>query len=277
VNRFWKQFFGTGLVKSLEDFGSQGEFPSHPELLDWLAVEFHSPSTAGVKAWDVKELCKLLVTSSTYRQSSNPAVKATEIDPFNRLLSHAARFRLSAEAVRDNALAISGLLNRELGGKSVFPYQPADYYSDKGRWKWTESTGADLYRRGLYTFWRRTTFYPSFQVFDAPTREYCIVDRPRTNTPLQALVTLNDPVFVEAARVFGQRVLQEGGASVTQKLTYAFRLCVSRPPSERELEVLQRLYAAHLARYQADAAAAKAMVNNGSAPRPENLPVADLA
>jgi len=329
VNRFWKQFFGTGLVKTLEDFGSQGEFPTHSELLDWLAVEFMEPSTSpplrkggpggsgerqlgppgqreatgdqgqrsanggtdpgsatppgppllrgGEGKWNVKAILKLIVTSATYRQSSNPQGRLIESDPYNRLLWRGARFRLPAEAIRDNALAISGLLNPQLGGKSVYPYQPADYYADKGRWKWTQSTGADLYRRGLYTFWRRTTFYPSFQVFDAPTREYCIVDRPRTNTPLQALVTLNDPVFVEAARVFGQRILQEGGESPSQKLAYAFRVCVSRPPSDRELQVLQRLFAAHLARYQADNAAAKALVSNGSAPRPENLPVAELA
>ncbi len=184
---------------------------------------------------------------------------------------------MPAESIRDNALAISGLLNPQLGGKSVYPYQPADYYADKGRWKWTQSSGPDLYRRGVYTFWRRTTFYPSFQVFDAPTREFCTVDRPRTNTPLQALVTLNDPVFVEAARVFGQRIMQEGGEGVAQKLTFAFRLCAARTPSDKELDVLQRLYAAHLARYKADSAAAKALVTNGTAPRPENLSIAELA
>lgn len=279
VNRYWKQFFGTGLVKTMEDFGSQGEFPSHPELLDWLAAEFMESSVApnGQSTWNIKALLKQLVMSAVYRQSAAPQASILEIDPFNRLLSHGARFRLPAEAIRDNALVVSGLLNSRLGGKSVYPYQPADYYSDKGRWKWTQSTGQDLYRRGLYTFWRRTTFYPSFQVFDAPTRESCTIDRPRTNTPLQALVTLNDPVFVEAARVFGQRIMQEGGDSVTQKLTYAFRLCVARPPRDKELEVLQRLYTAHLAKYQADSAAAKALVSNGAALRPEALPVVELA
>lgn len=164
-----------------------------------------------------------------------------------------------------------------MGGKSVYPYQPADYYADKGRWKWGQSSGPDLYRRGLYTFWRRTTFYPSFQVFDAPTREFCTVDRPRTNTPLQALVTLNDPVFVEAARVFGQRVMQEGGPDVTGRLTFAFRLCVARPPREKELAVLHRLFADYLARYQADGPAAEKLVSNGAAARPGTLPVAELA
>ena len=277
VNRFWKQFFGTGLVKTLEDFGSQGEFPSHPELLDWLAMEFQSPKAAGAQAWDVKALCKLIVTSASYRQASNPGGRSVELDPHNRLLSHAARFRLSAELIRDNALAISGLLDRRLGGKSVYPYQPADYYADKGRWKWTNSTGADLYRRGLYTFWRRTTFYPSFQVFDAPTREYCTVDRPRTNTPLQALVTLNDPVFVETARVLGQRIMQEGGDGVAAKLRFAFRVCVARDPNAKELAVLQRLYDAQLARYKSDETAAAALVKNGAAARPEKLPLVELA
>jgi hypothetical protein len=279
VNRYWKQFFGTGLVKTQEDFGSQGEFPSHPELLDWLAVEFMEPSvrTEGEAKWNIKALLRVMVMSAAYRQSSNQQGRPADNDPYNRLLSRGARFRLPAESIRDNALAISGLLNPQLGGKSVFPYQPAEYYADKGRWKWTQSTGTDLYRRGVYTFWRRTTFYPSFQVFDAPTREFCTVDRPRTNTPLQALVTLNDPVFVEAARVFGQRIMQEGGETVAQKLAFAFRLCAARPPRARELEVLERLYAANLAKYQAGGAAAKALVSNGSAPRPENLPVAELA
>ncbi|HUY34858.1 MAG TPA: DUF1553 domain-containing protein [Pirellulales bacterium] len=184
---------------------------------------------------------------------------------------------MAAESIRDNALAVSGLLNRELGGRSVYPYQPADYYADKGRWKWLQSSGPDLYRRGLYTFWRRTTFYPSFQVFDAPTREFCTVDRPRTNTPLQALVTLNDPVYVEAARVLGQRIMLQGGESTARKLSFAFRLCVARPPREKELQVLERIFAEHLAKYQADAAAAAALVGNGAAPRLENLSVAQLA
>lgn len=290
VNRLWKRFFGAGLVKTTDDFGSQGEFPSHPELLDWLAAEWMAPdahsgtnssrnnASAGTsEPWDMKALCRLMVCSSTYRQAANPQRSVSETDPSNRLLSHGARFRLSAELIRDNALAISGLLNRQIGGKSVFPYQPADYYADKGRWKWTQSTGGDLYRRGLYTFWRRTTFYPSFQVFDAPTRENCTVDRPVTNTPLQALVTLNDPTFVEAARIFGQRIMQEGGESVSEKLTFAFRLCVARSPQANELEVLQRLFATQVARFQANEAAAAALVGNGTAPRPENLPIAELA
>ena len=287
VNRYWKQFFGTGLVKTQEDFGSQGEFPTHPELLDWLALEFMgvtgtemSPGSVaanGPASWNIKAFIRLIVTSATYRQSSNPQGQIIESDPFNRLLAHGSRFRLPAEMIRDNALAISGLLNKELGGKSVYPYQPADYYSDKGRWKWQQSTGPDLYRRGLYTFWRRTTFYPSFQVFDAPTRESCTVDRPRTNTPLQALVTLNDPVYVEAARVFGQRVMLEGGDTVPNRLAHAFRLCVARPPRDSEMAILEKIYAAQLAKYQADSVAAVALVSNGTAARPSQLAVPELA
>ena len=287
VNRYWKQFFGTGLVKTLEDFGSQGEYPSHPEVLDWLALEFMNPSTATkgdtaesareAAGWNIKSLFRLIVSSATYRQTANPDARFLERDPFNRLLSHGARFRLPAETIRDNALAISGLLNSELGGKSVYPHQPSDFYADKGRWKWPLSTGQDLYRRGLYTFWRRTTFYPSFQVFDAPTRETCAVDRSQTNTPLQALVTLNDPVFVEASRVLAQRIMLEVGDGVPERLRFAFRLCVARPPRENELNVLQRIYAEQLTKYLADQAAAVSLVSNGTAPRPSDLPVAELA
>jgi hypothetical protein len=287
VNRFWKQFFGTGLVKTMEDFGSQGEFPSHGELLDWMATEFIGPSDStnptipdllqGSKNWDTKSLLRQIVTSATYRQGSTPDIRSLELDPYNRLLSHGARFRLSAESIRDNALAICGLLNTELGGKSVYPHQPADFYADKGRWKWPMSTGRDLYRRGLYTFWRRTTFYPAFQAFDAPTRETCTVDRPRTNTPLQALVTLNDPVFVEASRVLAQRIMLEGGDEVPQRLNFAFRLCAARSPRAEELDVLQRLYSKQMAKYLADSAAAVSLVSNGSSHRPESLPVAEFA
>ena len=287
VNRFWKQFFGTGLVKTMEDFGSQGEFPSHVELLDWMATEFMSPCAtpisktadpeSGERNWNVKTLLRQIVTSATYRQTSNPGERSLDHDPYNRLLSHGARFRLSAELIRDNALAISGLFNGELGGKSVYPHQPSDFYSDKGRWKWPLSTGRDLYRRGLYTFWRRTTFYPAFQTFDAPTRETCTVDRPRTNTPLQALVTLNDPVFVEASRVFAERIMQEGGDDVPQRLSFGFRLCTARSPRVEELTVLQRIYSTQLAKYRTDPVAAESLVSNGGSPRSPSLPVAELA
>ncbi len=272
VNRLWKQFFGEGLVRTLDDFGLQGEFPSHPELLDWLASQLIADQ------WNLKAFQKRMVMSATYRQASAVPARSVESDPYNRLLWRGARFRLSAEEIRDSALAISGLLARRVGGPSVNPYQPEGYFGDKSEdWKWQMSQGSDLYRRGLYTYWRRTTPYPSFQAFDAPTREVCTVNRPRTNTPLQALVTLNDPVFVEAARVFGQRILREGGDRIEDKLAFAFRCAVARQPSERERAVLERTYRRQLQRYQADRQAALTLVSNGPAPRPLELDVAELA
>ncbi len=271
VNRFWIHLFGTGLVKTGGDFGSQGEAPSHPELLDWLTTEFIR------SGWDIKYLYKLIMTSATYRQSSLVRDKVAEHDPQNRLLYRTPRLRLSAEQVRDNALAISGLLNDQIGGPSVFPYQPEGYYGDKGRWKWPQSHGRDLHRRGLYTFWRRTTFYPSFQMFDAPSREFCTVERPRTITPLQALVTLNDPAFVEAARVFGQRIMEQGGRELDDRLVFAFRTALARHPTARELEVLAGIYRKQHERYFVDIPAALELVDNGEAPRPAEIDFIDLA
>ena len=232
VNRLWKQLFGTGIVKTMGDFGTQGEWPSHRGLLDWLTVEFLE------NGWDVKRLQKKLLLSATYRQGSYNHHRYDEVDPYNRLLSRASRFRLAAEEVRDTALAIAGFLDARLGGPSVKPYQPADYYADKIGRTWEGSKGRDLYRRGLYTYWRRTTLYPAFQIFDAPSREVCTVDRPRTNTPLQALTTLNDTTYVEAARVFAQRILREAGAATEERASHAFRLAVAREPREAELAAL---------------------------------------
>ncbi len=232
VNRIWKQFFGTGLVKTLGDFGTQGERPSHPELLDWLAADFVE------HGWDIQRLQRLIVNSATYRQSSVVHGDQYNVDPENRLLARGSRFRLSAEEVRDVALSISGLLDPKIGGPSVMPPQPANYLSSIGK-GWKDSTGSDRYRRGLYTFWRRTMLYPTFQIFDAPSREFCTVNRPRTNTPLQALVTMNDPAFFEAARGFGKRILAEGGATEDARLHYAFKLATSRDSSAREYAVLK--------------------------------------
>ena len=194
VNRYWEQIFGHGIVETSEDFGTQGERPVHPELLDWLATEF----MAG--GWSLKAIQRLMVTSATYRQSSHVTPELQEHDPYNRLLARGPRFRIEAEMVRDVALSAAGLLSAKMGGPSVFPDQPegvwANPYSDA---KWTTSEGEDRYRRGLYTFIRRTSPYPSLLTFDAPSREFCTVRRVRTNTPLQALTTLNDPVYVEAA------------------------------------------------------------------------------
>ena len=265
VNRLWKQLFGTGIVKTLGDLGTQGERPSHPALLDWLAVEFVESD------WNVKHLQKLMLMSATYQQNSQYTGLYDEVDPDNRLLSRASRFRLSAEGIRDNALAISGLLTDKIGGPSVRPYQPSDYYSDKIGRGWDQSRGEDLYRRGLYTYWRRTTVYPAFQIFDAPSREFCTVNRPRTNTPLQALVLMNDPTYVEAARVFAQRILAEGGVSTESRFVFAFRTAVARAPAPQELEVLHQLYHQQYAIYEQDNEAAMKIVSSGESPVPEGL------
>ncbi len=271
VNRLWTQFFGRGLVLTPEDFGVRGDFPTHPRLLDWLAVEFTRTG------WNVKALQKRIVMSSTYRQASRARRDAVAKDPLNRLLARQNRFRLSAEEVRDVALSISGLLYDRIGGPSVYPFQPQGYYSDKGRWKWPQSTGRDLYRRGLYTFWRRTTTFPSFQIFDAPTRETCIVARPRTNTPLQALVTLNERTFVESARAYGERIVSRGGPSLDSRLTFAFRSTLGRAPDDRERPILERLYHAQLLKYRRDAKAARALLTGSGHRPPHDADPAELA
>src|SRR5687768_2447416 len=233
VNRLWAGLFGTGLFKTMGDVGIQGERPSHPELVDYLAVEFVE------KGWDVKAMVRLMVTSSTYRQSSKYDAAKAAIDADNRLLWRSPRYRLSAEEVRDNALAIAGHLTRKVGGPSVNPYQPAGYYAGKYGWQWNQSNGEDLYRRGMYTFWRRTALHPTMQMFDAPSREVCTANRARTNTPLQALAMMNDPTFVEAARVLAESTLKEGGDSVEKRLGFAFRRAVARPPTAAEMAVLR--------------------------------------
>ena len=270
VNRLWKQLFGSGLVRTLGDFGTQGSRPSHPALLDWLAADFVE------HGWDIKRLQTMIISSAAYRQSSVNRQRYHEIDPANRFLARAPRFRLSAEEVRDGALSISGLFNPAIGGPSVYPYQPANYLSSIGK-GWKESSDEALYRRGLYTFWRRTMLYPTFQIFDAPSREFCSVNRPRTNTPLQALVTLNDPTFVEAARVFGQRILSEGGAHDEDRLAFAFTAATSRPPKPAEFAVLRDTLAEQRAEYAADRAAAGQLIENGKAPTPEGIDPAELA
>ncbi len=251
VNRFWEQVFGRGLVLTSEDFGSQGEPPTHPELLDWLATEFVKQD------WSVKKSLRLMVTSATYRQSSRTTPELTERDPYNRLLARGPRFRVEAEVVRDLTLSVSGLLSAKLGGPSVFPDQPDGvwdnpYSSDK----WTLSEGEDRYRRSLYTFARRTAPYPMLTTFDAPSREFCTVRRVRTNTPLQALTTLNDPAFFTAARALAARSMKEGGPSPEERAAYAFRLVTSRPPNAAEVEPLLRFYREQAARFAADRTAA---------------------
>jgi Protein of unknown function (DUF1553) len=237
ANRFWEQIFGIGIVRTSEDFGSQGDLPTHPELLDWLATEFTA------SGWDVKALLKLLVTSSTYRQRSRVTAEALERDPDNLLLERGPRFRLTAEEVRDQALSASGLLSHKMYGPPVRPPQPSLGLTAAfgGSLDWKTSDGEDRYRRALYVEWRRTNPYASLQTFDAPNREVCALRRPRSNTPLQALVTLNDPVFVEAAQALGRRMALTKGTP-SDKATYGFRLCLTRLPRDRELKTLLELY-----------------------------------
>jgi mono/diheme cytochrome c family protein len=272
VNRMWKLLFGTGISKSVDDLGTQGEWPMHPELLDHLATSFRGGG------WDVKALLKRLVMSHAYRLASTPppdqrAVLA-EKDPFDRLLSHQACFRLDAEMVRDNALAVSGLLVDRLGGPSVKPYQPAGYWQHLNfpERTWEHDRGPDAYRRGLYTWWQRTFMHPSLLAFDAPTREECVADRVRSNTPQQALVLLNDPTYVEAARAFAARILHEGGGDDGKRLAWAMRQALGRGAADAELAVLAGLLARQRTEYAADADAAGKLLTVGMA-----LPPADLA
>ncbi len=260
VNRAWEAFFGTGIVSTSEDFGTQGERPSHPELLDWLATEFSSSGTR------FKSLHRLIVTSATYRQSSRVTRELTERDPNNRWLARGPRHRLEAEALRDVVLAASGLLSRKIGGPSVFPDQPEGVwdmpYSDD---KWTRSDGEDRYRRSLYTFIRRTAPYPMLATFDAPSREQCTVRRVRTNTPLQALVTLNDPAFFAAARALAGRVLKEADRTAAERADHAFRLCTSRRPTAAERGRLLAFQAQQLERFRHDPGAARQVVGSEGA------------
>ncbi|MCH2114739.1 MAG: PSD1 and planctomycete cytochrome C domain-containing protein [Pirellulales bacterium] len=255
VNRLWAQLFGRGLVASVGDLGVQGEFPSHPELLDWLAVELVE------SGWDIKHILRKMVVSATYRQSSRGNGPQANIDPANILLWRGNRFRLDAEEVRDTLLSVSGLLSPKVGGPPVFPYQPPKYYDGKmGGWKWELSEGEDRYRRGLYTFWRRTTPYPSFIIFDAPDRSVCAVERPRTNTPLQALATLNDPQFVEAAGGLAASMLAQKSASLEGRVQWAFRSVLGRPPKQDELALLIDAYQLQMKNFGEDEAAAKELV-----------------
>lgn len=281
VNRMWRQFFGTGLSKVLDDLGSQGEWPTHPELLDWLAAEFMQPrwNARGAHAWDVKHLVRTIVTSHTYRQSSQPRPELEERDPENRLLARQNRFRVEAEIVRDLALAVSGLLVERFGGPSVRPYQPDGYLAALNfpKREYSASRGADLYRRGVYTFWQRTFLHPSLLALDAPSREECTVNRVQSNTPLQALVLLNDPIFVEAARVFAQHMLTDGGATAAERIQWAFRRAVGRPVRAAERAALLDLYRKNLARFQAKPEDAAQLLQVGEAPVLKTAKPAELA
>ncbi|GAB4142567.1 MAG: DUF1553 domain-containing protein [Planctomycetaceae bacterium] len=266
VNRFWQMLFGTGLVKTAEDFGTQGERPSHPQLLDWLAVEFQE------KGWNVKALLKQIVLSATYRQSSDVSPTLWKRDPENRLLARGPRFRLPAETIRDQALAIAGLLTEKVGGPSVKPYQPAGLWKEIATVaKYDQSHGPDLYRRSLYTYGKRTVAAPMMTTFDGTAREFCIVRRARTNTPLQALALLNDVTFVEAARVLAQRMMTKAGRSPQSRITFAFRRATGRKPNPQELKILVAGYHAHLRSYQRNIPAAEKLISTGEYPRNKKL------
>lgn len=271
VNRYWSKFFGRGLVETPEDFGTQGEPPSNPELLDWLAVELMD------QGWSLKSLCRTIVTSSVYRQSSKHRPDLEEIDPNNRFLARGPRFRLDAEVVRDQALRASGLLSAKMHGPSVMPPQP------EGVWQvvysgdqWETSKGEDRYRRGLYTFWRRTSPYPSMVAFDAPSREICTSLRINTNTPLQALVTLNDPVYVEAAQALARRAVGEGETPL-DRLTYAFRAVLVRPPTEKEAARLLELFDSEKKRFEEDRESALALATDPLGPLDDPAKAPELA
>ncbi len=256
VNRYWQRLFGVGIVKTSEDFGAQGEYPSHPDLLDWLAVEFMETN------WDVKAILKTMVSSRTYMQSSRITEADFQSDPENRFLARGPRVRLDAEEIRDNALSVSGLLDVKIGGASVYPYHPQGLWMEVNNRPgysrpYPHQTQAEqLLRRTLYTFWKRTVPPPSMSTFDAPSREYCVVRRSSTNTPLQALVMLHDPQFVEAARFLGKRMLDSGRTTVESKIAFGFQCCTSRQPTEAELKVLVDTYDRRLKQYEADSSAA---------------------
>jgi mono/diheme cytochrome c family protein len=272
VNRFWQSYFGTALVKTVDDFGAQGDAPTHPELLDWLATEF----MAG--GWDMKALQKLIVTSAVYRQSSKVTPQLVERDPDNRLLARGPRFRLSAEVIRDQSLAVSGLLVEELGGPSVVPYQPPGLWKElTGGGDFVQDHGENLYRRSMYTFWKRTIAPPSMMTFDASGREACSVRETRTNTPLQALTLLNETTFVEAARMLAQRVMTSGGSAPAERIALAFRLALARGPSDRELQILMAGFERQLERFRQHPEAAKKLLEVGEAARDERLDAAQLA
>jgi len=274
VNRLWQMHFGTGIVKSSEDFGAQGQWPSHPALLDWLADEFVR------SGWNRKAMQKRIVMSATYRQSSRVTPALLEADPANRLLARGARFRLPAEMIRDHALSAGGLLVGRLGGESVRPYQPPGLWDDvvyENVPRFVQDHGEKLYRRSLYTYWKRSVPPPNMQAFDAPSREVCVLTRAKTNTPLAALVLMNDPTFVEASRKLAGRVLRDGGATAESRLTLLHRLVCGRHPTERELGLLRGVLVELQTSFRAEPAAAKRLLEVGETPRDESFDAAELA
>ena len=273
MNRLWKQFFGTGLSKVLDDLGAQGEPPVNPALLDWLACEFMD------SGWDMQHMIRIIVNSATYQQVSTSTKTLTAADPYNRECARQSPFRLDAELVRDNALTISGLLVPKIGGPSAKPYQPAKYWENLNfpTREWQNDSGEGLYRRGLYTWWQRSFTHPSMLAFDAPSREECVAERNRSNIPQQALVLLNDPTYVEAARVFAARILTECSGDTTQRITWTVKQALQRQPSAAELKTLSALFAQQLADYQKEPAAAAELLKTGAAPVAPSLNPSELA
>ncbi len=270
VNRIWQQYFGTGLVQTSEDFGSQGEWPSHPELLDWLAVRYRTSN------WDTKALHRLIVTSSAYRQAAPITPEKLKRDPYNRLLARGPRFRMDGEVIRDSALFVSGLLVEKLGGPGVKPYQPpglweAVGYTRSNTANFSRDDGDKLYRRSVYTFWKRTSPPPGLVLFDAPSREACSVRRSRTNTPLQALNLMNDEQYVEAARHLAERILAHGGAGAEDRAGYGFLLVTGRRPNDEELAILVESFTAQQTQFANDPQAAEQLLAVGESPRNTEL------
>ena len=264
VNRLWKMYFGTGLSRNLDDLGAQGEWPQHLNLLDWMSAEFMADG------WDVKKMIRLMVNSSAYRRAADSTPQLDERDPANRLVGRQSRFRLDAEMIRDNALATSGLLAEKQGGPSVKPVQPPGYWASLNfpKREYASDGGELVHRRGLYTHWQRTFLHPSLLAFDAPSREECTVNRPVSNTPLQALVLLNDPIYVEAARAFAEKIARQGGRGFDTRLAFAFESALARPPQPEETKVLRGLFEQQLKRYQADKDAARRFLTLPDAPAP---------
>jgi Protein of unknown function (DUF1553) len=275
VNRMWNELFGTGLVETTEDFGIMGSRPSHPELLDWLAVEFRE------SGWDMKHMYKLMVMSAAYRQSAKSTPQQLAKDPKNLLLAHGPRFRMDAEMLRDIALQSSGLLVNKIGGPSVKPYQPDKVweigYPTSDTSKYTQDHGDALYRRSLYTYWKRMAMQPNMDAFDAPTRDTACTRRQRTNTPLQALVTMNDPQWVEASRVLAERLIEHGGKEPEQRIQYLSELVLSHDPSPKMESVLEQSLNQMESHYKADPSAARDLIAVGEKPRDPAIPPPELA
>ena len=274
VNRYWALLFGRGLVKSVDDFGNQGSPPSHPALLDWLAVDFVE------SGWNVKRMLKQIVLSATYRQTARLTSQLAKADPENILLARSPRFRLQGEFIRDTALDLSGLLVKTVGGASVKPYQPPNIWNEvslNGGLRYKRDNGENLYRRSMYTYWKRSAPMPNMLIFDAPTREKCMIQRPITNTPLQALVTLNDPQFVEAARAFAQRLIKEGGNDTESRINYGFKLALSRSATQPEVKVIERVLGDQLTRFRNDPNKAKEFLAVGEMARDETIDAVDHA